>query len=91
MELNGVTLDPILVARIQQWMGEMVEIQAMYDAIDDADDRIGHYAQSYYRADERASFANEDAGEILSWLLTQLGLWPERQGAPDEADPTPGG
>jgi len=90
MELNGVTLDPILVNRIEQWMGEMVEIQAMYDAIE-GDDTFE--PQSYYRADERSTYANEDAGQILAWLLNQLGLWPGRQGAPDdhEADPTPGG
>lgn len=30
--------------------------------------------------------------EILEWLLAEIGLWPEEEGAPnDQADPAPGG
>lgn len=82
MELNGVELDPILASRIERWIGEIGEIRAMYDAIDEGNTDIGSYAQAWADADERASFADEDAREILEWLLAEIGLWPEQQGAP---------
>lgn len=93
MELNGVELDPILTSRIEQWMVEITEIRAMYDEVEASDERIGHFnPSSYYAADERSSFANEDAREILEWLLAEIGLWPEEEGAPnDQADPALGG
>ena len=88
MELNGVELDPHRAGRIERWIGEIGEIRAMYAAI--VDFRLP--VKAYYDADERSSYANEDAREILEWLLAEIGLWPEEEGAPnDQADPAPGG
>ncbi len=91
MELTGTVhlslLDPILAKRIEQWIEERIEIGA---AIDEADNSTNLWA--YIPIDERRSIADEDAAEILEWLLAEIGLWPEEEGAPnDQADPAPGG
>lgn len=92
MELTGTVhlslLDPILVRRIENWIGEIGEVRATHAAIEEGDLPVS----AYYDADERSSIVNEEGREILEWLLAEIGLWPEEEGAPnDQADPAPGG